>query len=148
MNLNSCDVRSSGGSCREVIIDNDDNGLDYPGLASTRQRSNLAGGAVRDESSEADDLSIEDCDAVELFCQDRNLPRLLWRPSPTTPHPTLPFSSSCLAPRKLAENRGKPFRFSSFLHRALPPSPSPLWQKPDVTICHLHFVFTACHSPV
>ena len=44
---------------------------------STTQRSNLAGGTVRDESSEADDLSVEDCDAVELFGQDRNLPRLL-----------------------------------------------------------------------
>ena len=54
---------------------NDNNGLAWPGLANT---ANLAGGAVRDESSEADDLSIEDCDAVELFCQDRNLPRLLW----------------------------------------------------------------------
>ena len=55
--------------------------------------SNLAGGTVRDEGSEADDLSIEDGDAVELLSQDRNLPRLLWRPSPTTPHHIRPYLS-------------------------------------------------------
>ena len=46
------------------------------GLESTRQRAHLVGRAVRYETIEANDLSIEDGDTLELFCLDWNLPRL------------------------------------------------------------------------
>ena len=79
---------------------------------------NLAGGTVRDEGSEADDLSIEDGDAVELFSQDRNLPRLLWRPSPTTPHHILHLTFLLFMSRTTEVGRKSWKAFSVFIFSA------------------------------
>ena len=35
--------------------------------------SNLVGRTVRDEATEANDVSVEDGDAVKVFCQDSSL---------------------------------------------------------------------------